>query len=379
MKKNVIFWVVLILINTVIISFLIFGFIGIYFKNVYYRLKTPSKGWEGALTEYDAKLGFKYIANAKAFQTCGSKSKIPTYTDENGFRIPISNMKNQSNEESLLTLGCSHTHGAALYAKDTFPFLVGDMTGLKVFNGGVCSYGLSQMLIRARQLIPKIKPKYLIVQYSPWLIERSISGFAPIHYGRSPVPYFYKSNDSIKIAPPLFKAQRLNLTSQKQKFSKTKISKLDYFLFILKFGIPLAVDEIKYCYYKIASKLGFVPEFGNDDNLDKKMIVKEVYKEISNLAKKYKVTMIILILRNGHHANMQDLEMFPKNVTIVDAHTAMLNKLGDHINKESYSKAYWHWKGVPPRIVDRHPNSKAHKIIAYEIVKKIKELENYSD
>ena len=40
--------------------------------------------------------------------------------------------------------------------------------GGTVLNAGKCAYGLSQMLILARRLIPRYRPDYVLVQFSPW-------------------------------------------------------------------------------------------------------------------------------------------------------------------------------------------------------------------
>jgi len=45
------------------------------------------------------------------------------------------------------------------------------------------------------------------------------------------------------------------------------------------------------------------------------------------------------------------------------------------VDNRSYLREYALWRGSPPRVVDAHPNRKAHRIIAGQIVRKIKELE----
>jgi hypothetical protein len=73
----------------------------------------------------------------------------------------------------VLALGCSFTYGAATNAENTYPYLVGQRLAGTTRNAGVSSYGLSQMMILAKRLVPAYKPDYLLVQYSPWLVDRS--------------------------------------------------------------------------------------------------------------------------------------------------------------------------------------------------------------
>ena len=46
--------------------------------------------------------------------------------------------------------------------------------------------------------------------------------------------------------------------------------------------------------------------------------------------------------------------LLPSDSIIVDAHATLLEQLSI-VNKENYKKAYAHWRGSPPRIVDSHP------------------------
>ena len=40
----------------------------------------------------------------------------------------------------------------------------------------------------------------------------------------------------------------------------------------------------------------------------------------------------------------------------------------DSAGEESYLRAYGHWKGNPPRLIDEHPNARAHAIIAEQVL-----------
>ena len=76
----------------------------------------------------------------------------------------------------------------------------------------------------------------------------------------------------------------------------------------------------------------------------------------------------------------QPQHLFPSNAIIVDGHGALLKRL-PIVNHENYKKNYAIWRGSPPKIVDTHPNERAHQIIAEEIVSKIQSSEekNWDD
>ena len=65
-------------------------------------------------------------------------------------------------------------------------------------------------------------------------------------------------------------------------------------------------------------------------------------------------------------------QLLPSNVILVDAQDALLGRL-PVINLENYNQKYAHWRGSPPKIVDRHPNETAHQIIAETIVSQIRQ------
>ena len=133
--------------------------------------------------------------------------------DKNGFRVPVGDTPTESHGSPLvLTLGCSFTYGDAVYARDTYPYLVGQSLKGTTKNAGCCSCGLSQMLILAGKLIPSHKPDYLIVQYSPWLISRSLSPFSPTYGGKSPAPYFY-GDEGLVTTPSRFFNKHSELSS----------------------------------------------------------------------------------------------------------------------------------------------------------------------
>ncbi len=87
---------------------------------------------------------------------------------ENGIR---SNGKEKSEPMpgavSMLAVGDSFTFGDNVSDHETWPALLEDISKKKVITGGVFGYGLDQIFLRARNLIPIYRPDILILSFIP--------------------------------------------------------------------------------------------------------------------------------------------------------------------------------------------------------------------
>ncbi len=63
----------------------------------------------------------------------------------------------------IMAVGDSFTFGDQVADNETWPSFLERMTGSRVLNAGVSSYGLDQTILRAEQLVSKYKPDILIV------------------------------------------------------------------------------------------------------------------------------------------------------------------------------------------------------------------------
>jgi hypothetical protein len=285
--------------------------------------------------------------------------------DENGFRSPIENNNAPSNQKPVvLFLGCSFTYGAAVYAKDAYPYLVGQSLGGITKNAGCSSCGLSQMLILARRLIPTHKPDYVVLQYSPWLVDRALDPFAPSFFGKAPTVYFYE-DDGVALHPPVFLTKIMDLPIDRYRNSPESVT--DFISLLWNVSLPLLLyDDFHMSRYLLKSTFGLIPKPATNEST----IVSYVYEEIAALAREENAKLVIVVLGENHKPVEAPRHLLPADATIVEAHSALLERL-PIVDKENYRKNYAHWRGSPPRIVDIHPNEKAHKIIAEEIVLKI--------
>ncbi|MBI1859041.1 MAG: SGNH/GDSL hydrolase family protein [Candidatus Melainabacteria bacterium] len=144
----------------------------------YYDVKKHSI-WLGNVHKPDLKYGYAPVPNSVGYELYSKEPnlsydrKIPLKYDKNGFRVPIKKTESSSatNKRPLiLALGCSFTYGAKVHATSTYTYLVGKQLNGESINAGVSAYGLTQILMKAKELILKYKPDYVLVQYSPWLV-----------------------------------------------------------------------------------------------------------------------------------------------------------------------------------------------------------------
>ena len=366
-KRKAILFLVLFFIQAVVISAVYIGFAAHRSNSLYDYVKSNQPGWKGKIHQSDRELGFAPIPDSGGEHVFPVGPNIPIRYDENGFRIPVE--KGDAFHEPhplLLMLGCSFTYGYATPAKDAWPYLTGRRLNGSTKNAGVPSYGLCQMLILARRLIPVYQPDFVVVQYSPWLVSRSISLFAPAYFGKLPAPYFYQSNH-LAIHPPVFQTKITDLPVDRYYTSPKGTS--DYLSFLWHVGLPLFVhDDFNMILYRLKRAFSFLPE--PDANQDE--VVRYVYEEIAKVAEENQTKVVIVILGRNHVEVQIPEHLFQHAVIIVNAHRALIGRL-NVVNNTSYLREYAHWRGSPPSIVDIHPNKKAHRIIAEEIVLKIRE------
>lgn len=364
-EKKVFFSFALVIFLGSAIAFLYLGYTVYRSIKVYSYIKSNQRAWKGTVFKADSELGFTHVPDAKGFHVFPTGPDIPMRFDKDGFRSPVGKIPALSDGGPVvLALGCSFTYGDGVYAKDAFPYLVGKSLSGTTKNAGCCSCGLSQMLILARRLVPSHKPDYLIVQFSQWLVERARNPFAPTYSGKSPTPYFYQAEE-LSLHPPVFLTNADNLSIQ--DYRETPKGVIDFISFLWNAGGPQFIyDDFHMLDYSFKRVLGRIPQPATDD----KKIIKYVYEEIAILAQENGAKLIIVVLGNTPDPLPIPQHLFPSNAIIVDGHGALLKRL-PIVNHEYYKKHYAIWRGSPPRIVDTHPNERAHQIIAEEIVSKI--------
>lgn len=361
-KKKILFYIFLLLIPIATLVFIYLAYTTFRTIQFYNHIKSDQRGWSGQVHQAHNELGYAPIPDSRGWEIMPLGPDIPMQYDKDGFRIPVDYKLNAKNIHPIvLTLGCSFTYGAATQAENTFPYLVGNYFGGSTKNAGVCSYGLSQMMLIAKLLIPLHKPDYVIVQYSPWLVKRAIQPFSPSYYGKRPNPY-YTGESNLGIAPPVFQTKVFELSIDNYRNSPKKVS--DFVFFFKNIGFPLFLhDDFHMTTYTLAKVLRLIDR----PTKNRSAVIQLTYKEIARAAEQNGARMIIVVLGENHLPVAIPKDLLPTNALIIDAHSELLKRLPT-IDEKSYQRQYNHWRGEPPSLVDSHPNEQAHKIIAEMII-----------
>ncbi len=98
---------------------------------------------------------------------------------------------------AILAVGDSFTEGWEVKDHESWPALLEKKLGVPVVNAGVGAYGTDQIVLRAEQLLPIVKPKTLIVGF----LEEDIFRAGHSVFG-APKPYFTLEHGSLKYHPP---------------------------------------------------------------------------------------------------------------------------------------------------------------------------------
>ena len=366
-RKKLAFYLIVLLIPAITISFLYVAYTAYRTNALYSYVKLNQRGWKGKVHRADPDLGFAPVPDSEGSEVFPIGDDIPVRFDKDGFRVPLDSGASEpiNTRPVVLTLGCSFSYGAATSAENTYPFLVGRRLAGTTKNAGVSSYGLSQMMVLANKLVPIHKPDYLIVQYSPWLVDRAQNPFAPTYFGRVPTPYFFASHNEMALHPPVFQTMVLDLPIDRYRNPQRGL--VDRVSFLWNVGLPLYIhDDFNLSIYAVRRMFGFLPEPVSD----REQLTRFVYGEIAKVAKANGAKLVIVVLGNDYKPVPIPDGVFPAEAIVVNAQDDLLAHL-PIVNQDNYEKAYFHWRGSPSRIVDSHPNESAHRIIAEAIVRAI--------
>ncbi|MCL5038025.1 MAG: hypothetical protein M1269_13075 [Chloroflexi bacterium] len=366
-----------IILFALIISFGIVVRAAISADRLYRHLKSKQSFVASQMFKGDPKLGYANTGEFRAPESEPYEQDVSTRFELNGTWIPANIKVSKSSIPVILALGCSFTYGMSCNEDETYSYIVGKKLHGISLNAGLGGAGLAHMLLIAKKLIPEFKPNIVLVQYSPWLSERSIQPFSRSARDVIPTPFFSETSDGkIKLNPPIYKSKFFDLPS---KFRYTPMSTRDYISFMSKVGIPLYINEhINTLIFLAKRELRLTPNFTRD----KQKIVELAYNEIAEICARNNAKMVVVFM--GGYDTLK-LEDFPKeeldkiyaikNLIFVDTTAPLFEHLKQH-TPEEYIKTYNTVINTKPVMTDIHPNKAAHGIIAEEIVKALKKSES---
>jgi hypothetical protein len=217
------------------------------------------------------------------------------------------------------------------------------------------------MLRRAEELVPSMRPAFLVFQYSPWLISRTRSGFAPVYFGVLPTPYYsLDESGHVTLCAPPFMSDAIAL--ELDSLSGQEASFGGFLTFLGSVAIPLFMhDDINLLRFRLREIFGCSPVRLDDFDL----IVRHVYGSISRLCRRNGVQLIVLRIANADADPFWSIVLSAtgSDALIADGETALWNELSSK-TVTSYRQHYWTWSGDPPRVVNAHPNALAHSVLA---------------
>jgi hypothetical protein len=219
------------------------------------------------------------------------------------------------------------------------------------------------MVMRAKDIVPRLKPDMVVVQYSSWLPARSISFYGPTGWAHTPTPYFYESDGIINLHQPVF--QSVNI-----KEARSVRAEKGLLPFVWHVGIPhLVYDDYMVLHTFLRSRLGRLPLPATS----RQRVVDFVYREIQRLCNANGATMLMLVLPHKIDDSPTDqLDTF--SFPVVHTLPVLTRELPEPTQRK-WEASYSFWRGDPPKIVDRHPNARMHAAIAAILVEAIRQFQ----
>ncbi len=111
--------------------------------------------------------------------------------------IRLNNDEKSIRTGGILAVGDSFTEGWEVDDDESWPAFLEGMINIPVVNGGVGGFATDQIILRAEQLLPIVKPKTLIVGFLDYDIFRA----GHSHFG-APKPHFTLEGGTLRYHPP---------------------------------------------------------------------------------------------------------------------------------------------------------------------------------
>lgn len=329
----------------------------------YERVKAGGHGWRGRIHSASAELGLVPTPGAIGAEVLPIGPDVPNRISLAGYRIPVDGPDATARRPLVLALGCSYTYGATVLAEETFAWRVAETLQGTCHNAGICGGGAAQMLLLARERVPRERPEWVLVQYSPWLLERGRSPYAPTYVGRIPVPHFVGTQQGVQLVPPAFRTCVFELPFE--RYRDTARGTSDLIDFFWNAGLPACLhDDLGRSRSALSAALEPSRRPASDPE-----VAHAVYPEIARLCRENGSRMVIAWIDQQWLAGEREVPsvLAELDVPIARCSERLVAELPERTRRE-YLRAYSLVRGDPPRSIDPHPNARAHALIAEEIL-----------
>lgn len=155
-------------------------------KLVNWRTDQVSNNWLGERATFDPVIGWL----------------LKPWSDIDGYQTIDYGIRRNFGESvvrtgAVLAVGDSFTEGWEVADDESWPAVLEKTTGVPIVNAGVGGYGTDQIVMRAEQLLPIVKPKVLVIGFLQSDIYRS--GYSI--FG-APKPWFSVEHDALRYHAP---------------------------------------------------------------------------------------------------------------------------------------------------------------------------------
>jgi hypothetical protein len=329
----------------------------------YFYVKSQPSGWRGPVVRPDARLAVAPVAGSRGDEIIATGVTVPARFDAQGFRVPLDGAPAASGPV-VLAIGDSFTFGSGCAAEESYPWLVAQALHARSLNAAYPGYGLAQMLAQAEEMIPRFRPELLLLQFSPWLPSRAIRLWRSTEFDLLPYPFF-AAGEGGRLAwhRPLFRGKAFDLPVG--RYRERRPGLLDWASFQASVAFPLfAHDDPRRLGLALGKRTGSLPEMAEE-----REVAPFVYPEILRLCRASGTRMVVVVLEGAGKQDFRRSDLgLPEEVLVVDTKPGLYAELPSS-DADTYLRAFAHWRGSPPRLIDEHPNARAHAIIARQVLR----------
>jgi hypothetical protein len=321
------------------------------------------------LQRFDSRMLWRGNSNAKGFYhyNLGDTlvGKVEVIYDSLGHKSVPDSLRVMSDTLDMI-IGCSFSYGSFVKGQDGYPYLVTKAINHRFMNASMGGYGLAQMQMRLDSLLPAHKFKYVFIQMAPWLSERAMSISGIFARGYPSVHYFAMSDSGLRLMPQAYESPDYNKLGDWYTRGRNYSERIHYFFTA---GYILQVKgyvKMLTAQFKIA--LGLIP----GPIKDKLALEKMFYdKAISDVRKSGAIPILVKFYWND--GSFEPLREHLKDKALIIDCDRRLDSVSQAMGV-SPLKLYRLYveKDGKKLYYDIHPNEFANRLIAEEILSRIK-------